>query len=100
MSEHTPGEWAARNQDGVWSVGIPAARQLLAKIPAGSIDCEANARLIAAAPALLGACKELVEALGDIWYGTPEESEPVDVEEIIEQARAAIAKAEAHDDPR
>jgi hypothetical protein len=56
MSRHTSGEWAARNQLGVWEVVAPAAQMLIAEIPAGSIDAAGNAQLLAAAPALKAAC--------------------------------------------
>lgn len=64
MNKHTPGEWAAQQTVvGVWQVGIPTTGQLLAKIPAGSINEEANARLIAAAPDLLAVCQGILECL-------------------------------------
>jgi hypothetical protein len=83
MSKHTPGPWVQRKgelkgSDGnnvcVWGLGLAhCSRDAVA---------EANARLIAAAPDLLEALKEIVQR-NEIqhWFN-------------LDQARAAIAKAE------
>ena len=77
MSKHTPGPWKAESVMGVWVVGTPADKHLIVKVPAGSIDCEANAALIAAAPELLEQLRRMVnccyrcEGYGIIGSGKP-----------------------------
>jgi hypothetical protein len=84
MSTHTPGPWKKskygelKNPEGqqvmVWGCGIAHSMR--------TSETEANARLIAAAPDLLEALKEIVQR-NEIqhWFN-------------LDQARAAIAKAE------
>ena len=72
MSKHTPGPWKVERR----SVLIPIAPYEWAEAYGGT---EANARLIAAAPELLEACKV---ALGIIGFGAEHD-----------QISAAIAKA-------
>jgi hypothetical protein len=94
---YTPGAWDVRfmASTDTWAVTTPPGskyedcdeqgRRHLASVRAGR-EAEANARLIAAAPDLLSACRDTLDALyhaeGDV------------IEEIREQLRAAIAKAE------
>ncbi len=103
---HSPGPWeyyerlsASENHKG-WSIAAIKAngrRVIVGEVypqyeeeggPPGK-NAEDNARLIAAAPELLAACKEAFEHLMDDLqdYGT-EDARP-----IVEQLRAAIAKA-------
>jgi hypothetical protein len=91
-SAHTPGPWAIceRAPNDQWYVGstifsIPLNKRV-ADISELNADCEANARLIAAAPDMLEALQLLMTAIDgghapqlDIW----------------DNARAAIAKATA-----
>jgi hypothetical protein len=113
VASHTPGPWA---YDGV-RVYAPAFdtvhrftsrdgediehRQGLVALPYGTwpaaarepvASCEANARLIASAPDLLEALKQLRYAVNALGF------DPVDVNlwSILEQADLAIAKAEGH----
>jgi hypothetical protein len=88
MSGHTPGPWMFRRAkerprfiiEGLSSTG--SGVWFLADVEGRSIDTnEANARLIAAAPELLAALKDLVEF------------EDRD-DRLRDAARAAIAKAE------
>ncbi len=51
-------------------------------------ECEANARLIAAAPELLAACQKLI-----VWFDTDREQHTL--ADILKAIRAAIAKATA-----
>ena len=71
-------------------IGIDEDRHLITKIPAGSIDAEANARLIAAAPDLLAACEAAYHALRSYQYGN---SAPELAAEVADDLAVAIAKA-------
>jgi hypothetical protein len=81
---HTPGPWRAGgmgmvvdlNQDGI----------ALTSVSKPSMECEANARLIAAAPELLKALKAMVWTFEKLGNG-----------KAITQARTAIAKAEVRE---
>lgn len=65
MAEHTPGPWTATDdRRGIWEIIHDG--ELLADVwshgsAARDLPAEANARLIAAAPELLEACKRFVE---------------------------------------
>lgn len=97
-TKHTPGPWFVGEQmpapsksihafigigNGACHVGLASITPLT-----GFCEAEANARLIAAAPELLEACKEVVFLIEGIAG--------LDDQQIqaINQARAAIAKAE------
>ena len=90
MSKHTPGPWktVARNYpiadtgdyDGCWEVLTGDPKKPIVQIWGDSDEDEANARLIAAAPDLLEALRDMVDH-GDAT--------------AFAKARAAIAKAEA-----
>lgn len=98
---HTPGPWSvndwpqATTDIAIGAVGTP----LIAKVPLRDVSIneqKANARLIAAAPDLLGVIKTLVDACegaaaqgGHTLY--------IDLNNclLLDDARAAIAKAEA-----
>ena len=81
-TQHTPGPWAALEDDGMWGIypansdGDPIVWQM------GGIDNESDACLIAAAPELLAACEAIVGA----WQSSIETP-------WLFQVRAAIAKA-------
>ena len=89
MNKHTPGPWMAGNG----KKGTPAKASVYAKIgdiqvkiawcdaTLGFPHCVVNARLIAAAPDLLDALKEMLPGAEAMGWNT-------------EKARAAIAKAE------
>ena len=101
---HTPGPWFV---NGPWHIQaesgisgyrangepIPALPKILAQVIRGSgvsqEEMEANARLIAAAPALLASCKELLDNL-HCADCVPEHGHMCSV---CTQARAAIAQA-------
>lgn len=101
MSEtkHTPGPWSV-NECHVYryddeydeticdTSGAPTEAAFMSDVPDRA---EANARLIAAAPELLEACKRL---MGRAFVGshTPREQDP-----LWKLAHAAIAKAEGKD---
>jgi hypothetical protein len=96
MSNHTPGPWEATlylsetdppmKYPRVWANGM-----LICSIPAAARFDYANAKLIAAAPDLLEACKGMVIAA----------TRTIDHEtfvEALEDIEKAIAKAEGRDD--
>jgi hypothetical protein len=86
--KHTPGPWKVYVESKHHAY-IHAFREGL-EFSIGEIyetavpkELKSNARLIAAAPELLGACKALLAVDDELEYPT-----------IVAQARAAIAKAE------
>lgn len=101
MSEHTPGPWSARLRHGqsirigdtdfdgdVWQIDAPDWMYMAAVATScGTNDegSEANARLIAAAPELLAACREFVRKV---------EAGAARSTRSYQQMTAAIAKAE------
>ena len=103
-SRHTPGPWEAfdaKTQDGEVTIGIRGDGEFIATLDVVAIgagpyklppNAEANARLIAAAPELLEACKAL---LGEMWSGRKRRNVKKDFHLMVaeEAARTAIAKA-------
>jgi hypothetical protein len=99
MSEakHTPGPWDSHGEDevmaGDWDKHVATAWNNDKIEPA---EATANARLIAAAPDLLRCLKVLLEA----WEAVPptvQVPEEINVDEIWDNVRFAIAKAEGKD---
>lgn len=92
MSAHTPGPWVHVENDDEYDVkhGIGSDRTVATVRTGGDMQrVEANARLIAAAPELLEALKELVRvAVINSGRGRDEEGFAA-----FRAARAAIAKA-------
>ena len=99
MSKHTPGPWkfeilwagfsAIRGRDGQLIFGV-AAGDNSERRP--KLEIEANARLIAAAPDLLEALRQMLAAFQcdmDSYADDPDAWQ----HEVWEAARAAIAKA-------
>ena len=92
MSKHTPGPWEVE-QDGPWTLVRGRDPELPSDDIPGPLVCtpadngytQANAHLIAAAPDLLAALKEIVAGIS---VGTDPDHP------WIKEARAAIAKAE------
>lgn len=101
MSAHTPGPWKIITLEGVdghlflcHDDGTENIPPLVAKVyDHQHADAEANARLIAAAPELLEALRELLDQLEGI--GIPEWAGAEGL--YLGQAAAAIAKAEGGD---
>ena len=95
MSNHTPGPWRrnveGRNEDAWRVVSESKATGYIAFIPPQHENAEANSRLIAAAPSLLEALKNTLDALYNETHGEDDTSY---VREVKADARAAIAKAE------
>ncbi len=95
MSKHTPGPWKADRAGNVETCGDDPA--LICECyqdphwqPDG-VHAHSNAKLIAAAPELLEACKAARDA-ATIKLGTYSESEKAQ-NKIVWQLKAAIAKA-------
>ena len=85
-ASHTPGPWKAE-KPGIYSAdGVCVAM----RHPESGPEFTANARLIAAAPALLAACKRLLVSLE---WSIP--ADKMDRSEQVDTLRAAIAAATA-----
>lgn len=105
MSAHTPGPWVFGNwadkkqgePDGaswveIWS--LQDGEDALPFVACKHQDQLANARLIAAAPELLEALKDMLEVHGVRWeHVRADSSIPQSWVELSDKARAAIAKA-------
>ena len=114
MGAHTPGPWLivereVQEDDSVYPMHVvggerlhqvclleaPSVSELAAKQPGSMWDTtptkEANARLIAAAPELLEALEIMV--VGACAVGVPHAGERQVLQEAVNTARAAIAKA-------
>ncbi len=99
MSTHTPGPWVY-DEGIVYPQEDHAGQAWIADIR-GAVDADANARLIAAAPDLLQALKDILHTLEqeqDVYDGadgTPRANEAMRyLAEHGDAIRAAIAKAE------
>jgi hypothetical protein len=87
VMSHTAGPWipvvGMWNPDAITIIDSSHQEDFIAVVPKHFKNFEANARLIAACPDLLAALEAIVSPYGGV-YGTLD---------IIEQAKAAIAKA-------
>ena len=84
MAEHTPGPWEVQRS---FVLGLPDWRVRRGSVLVATVDSEANARFIAAAPDMEKALEMHIQA---------EDSDPTFVEQFIwagDAARAALAKA-------
>ena len=105
MSKHTPGKWEADYEDDSVMYGGNMVAHVFAGLGRKG-ERKANARLIAAAPELLEACKGLLADIDGgaingalVLAGLHGMSESNDLTvERTNRARAAIAKAEAAND--
>lgn len=95
-TQHTPGPWVA--VDLPTAVAIKSHMGNVANIQRGSMRDrqQANARLIASAPDLLDALKDLAQSI--VWKEFGEcrgftEEMPLPIITAVEKARAAISKA-------
>lgn len=94
MSGHTPGPWhidyAAAGGGNIQSVNGPVANtRWFGNTQKEALEDFANARLIAAAPDLLEALKDLARSLSD-----SDEDGLTEYADVMVAARSAIAKAE------
>lgn len=90
QSTHTPGPWRTYQGDGRWIVATTSSWAYAATGLIPQLDAEteeANARLIAAAPDLLEACKQV------IVYGA-DADDAILWTDVIRNIKAAIHKAE------
>src|SRR4051812_37285483 len=100
MSKHTPGPWVIWNKragnGSIQYIQALGADEYLAQVFGGSLPAEtvqANGRLIAAAPELLGAIKEFLRC-APAFLETSDKCEIDDYASAIRGAASAIAKAE------
>lgn len=100
MSKHTPGPWniAQESIDKEWHIVTASGGRIMANvhIEAGNEMDAANARLIAAAPDLLAACKDVArQANMNIDADDPDNWHLAEItRSAVELVFAAIAKAE------
>lgn len=101
-TQHTPGPWHVNTLEVVPHT-IHAARGHVALVSVGTMrevpsdEIEANARLIAAAPDLLWALQSCDSAMSAIAVG---HAPPASFQNVLADARAAIAKATNAPAPR
>jgi hypothetical protein len=62
MSKHTPGPWHVKRDNGIYAKDRYIGLSLEGHLYGSDLPCETNARLMAAAPELLEALKELYNA--------------------------------------
>ena len=67
---HTPGPWTALEKS-VWRIDGDERTEIATAAMGRDADAEANARLMAAAPDLLAACKRAFDMLHDEDYEDP-----------------------------
>ena len=94
-AKHTPGPWFVRKGGSAWgNFSIDGDVFFIAET-IGGLDKEekANAHLIAAAPDLLEALRALVDDIGERFNISSQSTNP-GMRDAVNQARAAIAKAE------
>ena len=86
QSKHTPGPWEETYnlRDNTWGVCLPEGGDVLAQL----IENQANATLLAAAPAMYEALQIMVRA------ANVDEIDPLVMFASIERAKGALAQAE------
>lgn len=99
QQKHTPGPWKAASQDAETNeIPIKCGKSILARVaprPHWDATQESNARLMAAAPALLEALRYAAEAIEMLLKVTPKEKAARNwAKKRGNDARAAIAQAE------
>ncbi|RSE60373.1 hypothetical protein EGT81_12645 [Alcaligenes faecalis] len=95
--KHTPGPWGNHLVDDTVVIiprrPLPQKISVLGHSEVADTEDYANARLIAAAPDLLGALIKAEKALVELEHMTGGGDEEINIEPEILAARAAIAKA-------
>ena len=99
MTKHTPGPWSSNGSTITKSNGLRVrVMSPTAAAPEAWSDIvktlHADARLIAAAPELLEACKEMLEAYAPHAMDTVEKFGPDALHSAVKLAQQAIKKAE------
>lgn len=98
MSKHTPGPWIADDNEGssVWKIysrmspsGHGIAGPCVAEVIGDSAEADANSNLIAAAPELLEAAKDVITRWDSPLWKMEEYTA-----EFINRLREAVAKCE------
>lgn len=105
MTTHSPAPWTNRHFDDFGAIRIDANSQMMARVYPRTLDaygtvndetiteCEANARLIAAAPELLAACETAERALLAMRpFYSDQQATPAAM--ALQQIRAAVAAAQ------
>jgi hypothetical protein len=90
--QHTPGPWAAVSDHAKERMRIMGGDWTVAFVPARHPTDVANARLVAAAPEMLGALERCDDAFA-MWQVGGVPGRPEDILRLVTQVRAAIAKA-------
>ncbi len=93
--EHTPGKWYAKPKNGYYQViegGDPDCRCCTSDLMIAAEVTEKDARLIAAAPDLLEACKAM-ERISDLWLPTEASIEHRGEAIALHSARVKILNA-------
>lgn len=102
---HTPGPWRTGARSCEWNSPsspylhvdgergplIAKVRQWQLRDTVGAQECEANARLIAAAPEMYEALKDLIAAVAHLLYACEHHDQSEDVKADFEQWRAMAA---------
>lgn len=94
-SKHTPGPWCIKDHRNVsegFTIAAPRANDPFYDGIAHLVDVEADARLIAAAPDLLEALRELTDDVADRFDLDSPSTNP-GIKSTVAAARAALAKA-------
>jgi len=98
-TKHTPGPWKVHNnigkkgETGVIADAAPCIICTMGNAKEWPVEAEANARFIAEAPAVFDALKSLVKIAAPNIY--PQPDRPGEAWDILQRARAVIAKVEA-----
>ena len=97
MSKHTPGPWSLTSFDGTRMAEVRVDGKLACLLHSFSrnstLEDEANARLIAAAPDLLEALEDLIDLCKCAMQTANGDIGEYDIDGELKQARKAIAKA-------
>lgn len=94
-SKHTPGEWMVASSTTVYALNADGFNRFSCQVQdahTARVELEANARLIAAAPELLVACKSVIAVHAE-WIESMTGLRIAGESSCIQICRTAIAKA-------